>query len=250
MAAVKKGNLFSLLLFLLSSCAPKGQNIDQQLMKALLDGDSDKIESTLKKDVKDDDQALSFKRIAFLRACKEGDINRVKDFLDKKVDVNTIDAMGKSALYHACDGGNLGVVKFLLDKGADINGNSEEHSSLGVPKFTWSPLKIACIKSSEDIALLLIERGAFVRASDGLSPLFEASSYRLRKVVQALIAKGANVNSRDLYGNTPLLYSALFTPLGIKNSVAVADLLIANGADVNAKNNDNISYADLVKVKK
>jgi ankyrin repeat protein len=53
---------------------------------------------------------------------------------------------------------------------------------------------------------LLIERGARtgVRDKDGLTPLHVAARYRNVHAVQVLLAKGADVNSRAKYGNTPL----------------------------------------------
>jgi ankyrin repeat protein len=246
---IKKHIILSGSLFLLlSACAPKGRNLDQQMMQSIVDGNDNKTESLLKMEIKDGDQAAALKRAQLFIACRNGDVEKVTKLLDSGVNVNSADAMGKTALYHACSGGNLEAVKLLLDKGADVNGDEKGHGVLGASKFSWSPLEIACINSSEEIAILLIDRGVNVNDSNG-GPLFKASSYRLRKVVEALIKKGANVNARDVNGNTPLIDSTLYIPLSIKNTKKVDDLLIANGADVNAKNNDNVSYADLVSAK-
>jgi hypothetical protein len=51
------------------------------------------------------------------------------------------------------------------------------------------------------------------------------------EIARYLISKKANVNGRDANGNTPLFFLTMF-----KDNVAMAKLLIENGADVNITN--------------
>jgi len=53
--------------------------------------------------------------------------------------------------------------------------------------------------------------------------------------VNALLAEGAEVNGKTKYGNTPLIWSAMFNR---KGQIAIVNGLLAKGAEVNAKNND------------
>src|SRR5262249_15829641 len=48
-------------------------------------------------------------------------------------------------------------------------------------------------------------------------------------IVKAIISKGADLNSKDNHGNTPLMHAATY------GNVPAAKLLISKGADVNAK---------------
>jgi ankyrin repeat protein len=57
--------------------------------------------------------------------------------------------------------------------------------------------------------------------------LFLAVRYGQKEVAELLIEKGADVNAKNNYGETPLAYAL--------NNKEIADLLIAKGADVNAK---------------
>jgi len=55
--------------------------------------------------------------------------------------------------------------------------------------------------------------------------------------VQRLVSAGADVNTKDDVGNTPLHWTAGFVQ-GHKGHADVARLLLSKGAEVNAKDND------------
>jgi ankyrin repeat protein len=67
---------------------------------------------------------------------------------------------------------------------------------------------------------------------EGVTPLHEAAWEGRKEVVELLIAQGADVNAKSFLGYTPLHQAAVF---GQKK---VVELLITKGADVNAKAND------------
>jgi len=62
------------------------------------------------------------------------------------------------------------------------------------------------------------------------NPLHIAASRGYKSVVNLLIEQGADVNAKDKYGQMPLHFAAN------RASMDLAQLLIDNGADVNAKN--------------
>ena len=77
-----------------------------------------------------------------------------------------------------------------------------------------------------------LDAGAEVDAKeiDGLTPLHVAAGSGQKEIAELLIAEGADVNAKDTkFGGTPLYFAANG---GHKE---IAELLIANGADVNAK---------------
>jgi ankyrin repeat protein len=69
---------------------------------------------------------------------------------------------------------------------------------------------------------------------EALTPLRLAAQYNQLEVVELLIAEGADVNAKeDIYGRTPLFWAA--TKEGHKE---IAEILITKGADVNVKSGD------------
>lgn len=93
-----------------------------------------------------------------------------------------------------------------------------------------SPLHFALYMKDEAKARSLIEGGADVsrRTSQGTTPLERAADVGFKDIVELLIAKGADVNAKDNWNWTPL-HSAVY---GHKD---IVELLITEGANVNAR---------------
>ena len=110
-----------------------------------------------------------------------------------------------------------GVVTALVDAGMDVD----------------TRLKSGALPFSDylkrTLAAALGHKGFEDWKASGQTPLMLAATGNARKAVEALIARGADVNAKNDTGRTPLYYAA---------SHDVAKLLIERGADVNAKTNN------------
>ncbi len=97
-----------------------------------------------------------------------------------------------------------------------------------------SPLHAAVKRGDKAEVAALLAKGADVNSKDkdGSTPLNRASYWGKKDVAELLLAKGADINTRDKNGYTPLHEAARW---GYKD---VAELLLAKGADINAKNKD------------
>ena len=187
-------------------------------------------------------------------AAEDGNIKAIKQHLAAGADVDAKGGwFGGTPLHYAAHAGHKEIAELLIANGADINAKDMNG---------MTPLHRATYLGYKEIAELLIAKGADVNVKDdnGKTPLDESIIYNqpeiadiLRKdgaksgaedsihvaawvgnieAVKQHLAAGVDVNGKgDFFGRTPLLHAVSG---GHKE---VAELLIAAGADVDAKDN-------------
>jgi ankyrin repeat protein len=128
-----------------------------------------------------------------------------------------------ATLLEAAQAGDLGRVRELLDRGTPVDDTRSEDT----------PLLGACMRGHEDVAILLVERGANIAAErvGGQTPIWWAGTQGLRALAKLLVARGANVNARDRHGGTALHNAA-------QQHGELARDLIGYGADMRARYHD------------
>ncbi|XP_068746661.1 fibronectin type 3 and ankyrin repeat domains protein 1-like isoform X3 [Montipora capricornis] len=135
--------------------------------------------------------------------------------------VDTPDAFGMSPLMIASQKGYTGIVSSLIAHNADVNfsNTSGKNSML-----------LACFGGHLNIAQQLHEQGVLLDTKDnsGSGCLHWAVDGNKPDCVQWLLDNGSQVDGEDDFGCSPLLRVA-----SMNGNVAVAKLLIENGADVN-----------------
>ena len=156
----------------------------------------------------------------------------VQQQFDAEADINAQDASGEAALYKAVSWNrDPEVVALLLDLGADIEAVEPQHGN--------RPLHKAVETGNLTFTLLLMSRGAQVNTKDnnGFTPLHLASRYTSDEtgleIVRLLLDHSADPNARGMGGETPLFMS-VFTD--IDGGPAVTALLLERGADPMARN--------------
>ncbi len=118
---------------------------------------------------------------AIQMAAYKGDINRVKEELDKGANVDEGRSSDKTPLAYASLKGDINIVKLLLDKGADVN---------AICFAGWTPLSMAASRGRTDVMTLLVERGANVdRAIVALKDNPSNDADNARSYLYALRAK-------------------------------------------------------------
>ena len=117
---------------------------------------------------------------------------------------------------------DLELIKVILDNGL-VDVNAKWDGK--------TPLHVAVRGGNIALAEYLISAGADVNTKNryGDSPLHEAVERNNIDLVEYLISAGADVNAKNKDGDTPLHFA-----IG-RNNIAIVKLLISAGTDVNAK---------------
>ncbi|WP_339713907.1 ankyrin repeat domain-containing protein [uncultured Kriegella sp.] len=186
------------------------------------------------------------------------DLAIIQYFIDKGVNPNAIDEEGNTALLNAASNNKLEVIKFLSEKTQDINHTNKDGNSalaLAVQNNSGQVVNYLVSKGADTSILdkkgnnlayyLLKTRGNPKDFDDKVNTLSKAG-FDFKKVQgdkstvwHLAVAKnnlgllkkvkefGADINSKDNDGNTPLHYAAMKT-----ENAQILKFLITNGADV------------------
>jgi ankyrin repeat protein len=169
-------------------------------------------------------------------AAFDGDVERVRELLEKGENPNIKNKDGITPLHVAASKGYVDVVKLLLERGADPNIKDKN----GVTPLHW-----AAYNGHVDVVKLLLKHGADPNAEDkyGATPLHATAKMGHVDVVKLLLERGANPNAQHKDGWTPLHVAAS------KGHVDVVKLLLERGADPTVRNKDGVTPLDLAREK-
>jgi quinoprotein dehydrogenase-associated probable ABC transporter substrate-binding protein len=146
--------------------------------------------------------------------------------VEHKANPNASDRSGWTALMYAAWGDQPALATMLLAHGAKLD--SADHEGM-------TPLAIAAQNAKVKAAQVLLDAGADVNApvtKGGYSPLMLASISGSNELAAALIEHGAKVNAANPGGVTALMIAAA------GNRSSIVELLLKSGADVNARSED------------
>jgi ankyrin repeat protein len=160
-------------------------------------------------------------------AAERRDAVSLRALLGKKVNVNTPQADGTTALHWAVHWNDVESTRLLLRAGADPMARN---------RFGASPLSEAAASGSADLVAALLEAGADAKAlttADGETVLMTAARAGNVDAVRMLVDRGADVNAREHYkGQTALMWAAA------ERHPAVVKLLLERGAHWTIRSND------------
>ncbi|XP_026670323.1 ankyrin-2-like isoform X4 [Ceratina calcarata] len=134
---------------------------------------------------------------AFLRAARSGNLEKVIEFLDTDLDINTANSNGLNALHLASKDGHVEIVTELLKRGAKVDAATKKGNTA---------LHIASLAGQAEIVNILIQYGAAVniQSQNGFTPLYMAAQENHDQVVKLLLSNGANQSLATEDGFTPL----------------------------------------------
>jgi uncharacterized protein len=148
----------------------------------------------------------------------------VRALLQKKVDVNSPQVDGTTALHWAVRSDDVDTVDLLIRAGANVKAANRE----GV-----TPMQLAAVNGNAAIIEKLIKAGADVNASlskFGDTALMLAARTGRMDAIKLLLDSGAQVNVVETWGGTtPLMWAVS------ERNLETVKLLVARGADVNTR---------------
>ncbi|XP_039983195.1 transient receptor potential cation channel subfamily A member 1b [Xiphias gladius] len=150
--------------------------------------------------------------------------------------INYLDKSKSSPLHLAVRGGNIEAIRLCVATGAKVDQQQNDRST---------PLHLACTQGATDIVKLMLSSfdqvEEIINLTDGAcqTPLHRATIFDHTELAKYLISLGANLNSIDCKGNSPLL---LATSCGAWRTVS---LLLSKGANVNVKDRCGCNFLHL-----
>jgi len=176
-------------------------------------------------------------------AARSGNVWLVQHLLNSGADVESFSESGTTALHAAAFYGHVAVADLLIKAGADVEASKtgdEVQVSYTVADMRKvhcvrrpRPIHLATSRSHIDIVSLLLDNNARVDSYDGNggTALVLAIRLNLASVVRILIDRGANLEWKTIYGDTPLMCAARNDDL-----YDIAELLIEFGANIETRN--------------
>jgi len=191
---------------------------------------------------------------ALIESSKKGDLIELNQLIQKHVKVNHTDKDGCSALMHASCKGFLKIITTLLDNGAN---------RFIKDKYNWNCIMIASVWFRKDVINTILNYPSDIPSFKEIL-LFNRDVYGRNVFTYAckignidfiifLLDKNFNINEKDLYGWTALMYAI------VRNNFDVVELLFKHNLkiNINIKNNDGETklilasiqgYLDIVKL--
>jgi ankyrin repeat protein len=159
------------------------------------------------------------------QAVKNGDKATTASLLQQKVDVNSAEPDGTTALHWAVRADDLALVDKLIAAGANVQVAN---------RYGVTPMYLASVNGSAAMLEKLLKAGADANevGTEGETALMTAARTGNVDAAKILLARGATVDAKDEWkGQTALMWAT-----AQKHPDMVKELL-AHGADVNARSN-------------
>ena len=160
----------------------------------------------------------------FLLAAEKGNVDALKSCLDNKVDINTTNRQGRTAIIIASLNKHYDCVELLIAAGADINKQDQT---------CFNPFLISCLNNDLTLLRLVLPANPDLNCLSrfggvGITPASEKGHVEI--VRELLLHTDINVNHTNFVGWTPLLEAIVLNDGGAKQQ-EIVKLLLDNGAN-------------------
>lgn len=241
--------------------------LNEELIKACLEGDIAKVEECIKLGA-DVNYQNEFGSPSLHIACHTRNIDMINLLLEANADVNIQNNYGMTALHIASKDGHYDVVNLLTKKDVKVNLKACEGSTaLNVASkcnFTKvvdlllnqeginidepdergnTALHYACYKGNEHVALALINKGANVNIQNinKISPLHIVSTNGNTKIAEYILEKDGDIALTDMALSTPLHQATE------KGNIEIVKLIMQKNREINMLPEDYLNMKDCCK---
>ena len=219
-----------------------------------------KIKSLIKPGVGNGMKNESFRAASPTAKALSNQTQRMR-FSEQRIDINSADCQGRTALFLSAKNGHKRVVEILLEHNAKIdcedcfsdtaaeiaaNHGHEDVIVFLLERTSWiksnnrsfGPLLVsAALNGQEAVVKLLLDRGVDIEFKDnrfektvGQTALSHAAGSGQSHIVKLLLDRQADIETRDRGGLTPLMHAVA------KNQGSSVAVLLQHNANVEAKN--------------
>jgi ankyrin repeat protein len=166
---------------------------------------------------------------ALVKAAAAGDLDAVKKHVVAKAKLDVRGQYGYSPLIAAIANDKLEVALYLIEQGPGVTFTDKEKND----PLKWAAIRSGWVMAHQNVRLAeaLLDSGAPVdsRDKDGFTPLIWAANRGAVKLVKLLLARGADVNAK-----TTQKHNSGRTALMYSKDIAVVRVLLDAGADPKA----------------
>lgn len=163
------------------------------------------------------------------KAVAAGDLDTVKKHVAAKAKLDARGKNGHTPLTEAISGDKTEIALYLIEHGASPTATDKDRTT----PLRWAAIRSGWVMRHQNVkvAEALLDRGADVNEADrdGYTPLLWAANRQATKLVKLLIARGADVNAK-----TTEKYNSGRTALLFAGNVATIRVLLDSGADPKA----------------
>jgi len=158
-------------------------------------------------------------------AAQSGNLTLCHTLLQNGVNPNHLDLTGFLPLHYACARGHADVARLLLEYGSDCTAYLTG----------YSPIELSARSGSLQVIEHLLHFGADIEETGAgkRPPLVSAVASMQLECVKVLLDRGADINARDVRGNT-----ALHEAAKLKEPVDMIFMLLRRGAETQIRNFD------------
>jgi ankyrin repeat protein len=170
---------------------------------------------------------------SLLAAASANQVSRLREMLARGVDIEARDADGRSALLLATRSNAIEAAQLLIEAGADVNASDLIHDS---------PFLYAGAEGRLEILRMTLRHGADLASVNryGGTALIPAAHHGHIETVRELLKTDIHLDHVNNLGWTALLEAVILGDGG-PTYMAIIDLLIGAGADVNIADDDGVT---------